>query len=301
MPKILQKKTIRPEKQNSKSKISKVENQFNLTIFKSKIEKELTLNSDNQLTQNNLISPLSKGSYINIYSTYITEIYNNEIISMINRLCETSKTLPEDLRNHYPLHSLLIKVTKELMLNELEIVYLSLYFDNFGWKNINLDIMDNFIITALSVKKFLNSDTNLIENYLNENYPGIIQKCYIWFKNQKELKQNLTLSPRLINERFSLLKKSYNTYCKVNYIDYNNAVDKILQMSLPYNEGIRNGNHNDKNDSFNSNHNNDTFSSGKNEEGKKKKKKKKLFNLDDGKKNQDNINNDNQIFKLDNK
>ena len=72
-------------------------------------------------------------------------------------------------------------------------------------------------------------------------------------------------------------------------------------MSLPYNEGIRNGNHNDKNDSFNSNHNNDTFSSGKNEEGKKKKKKKKLFNLDDGKKNQDNINNDNQIFKLDNK
>ena len=291
MPKILQKKTIRPEKQNSKSKISKVENQFNLTIFKSKIEKELTLNSDNQLTQNNLISPLSKGSYINIYSTYITEIYNNEIISMINRLCETSKTLPEDLRNHYPLHSLLIKVTKELMLNELEIVYLSLYFDNFGWKNINLDIMDNFIITALSVKKFLNSDTNLIENYLNENYPGIIQKYYIWFKNQKELKQNLTLSPRLINERFSLLKKSYNTYCKVNYIDYNNAVDKILQMSLPYNEGIRNGNHNDKNDSFNSNHNNDTFSSGKNEEGKKKKKKK----------NQDNINNDNQIFKLDNK
>ena len=301
MPKILQKKTIRPEKQNSKSKISKVENQFNLTIFKSKIEKELTLNSDNQLTQNNLISPLSKGSYINIYSTYITEIYNNEIISMINRLCETSKTLPEDLRNHYPLHSLLIKVTKELMLNELEIVYLSLYFDNFGWKNINLDIMDNFIITALSVKKFLNSDTNLIENYLNENYPGIIQKYYIWFKNQKELKQNLTLSPRLINERFSLLKKSYNTYCKVNYIDYNNAVDKILQMSLPYNEGIRNGNHNDKNDSFNSNHNNDTFSSGKNEDGKKKKKKKKLFNLDDGKKNQDNINNDNQIFKLDNK
>ncbi len=276
MPKILQKKTIRPEKQNSKSKISKVENQFNLTIFKSKIEKELTLNSDNQLTQNNLISPLSKGSYINIYSTYITEIYNNEIISMINRLCETSKTLPEDLRNHYPLHSLLIKVTKELMLNELEIVYLSLYFDNFGWKNINLDIMDNFIITALSVKKFLNSETELIENYLNENYPGIIQKYYIWFKNQKELKQNLTLSPRLINERFSLLKKSYNTYCKVNYIDYNNAVDKILQMSLPYNEGIRNGNHNDKNDSFNSNHNNDTFSSGKNEEGKKKKKKKKI-------------------------
>ena len=141
---------------------------------------------------------------------------------MINRLCETSKTLPEDLRNHYPLHSLLIKVTKELMLNELEIVYLSLYFDNFGWKNINLDIMDNFIITALSVKKFLNSDTNLIENYLNENYPGIIQKYYIWFKNQKELKQNLTLSPRLINERFShfLVILYYHFFIIYIFINY---------------------------------------------------------------------------------
>ena len=286
-----------------------MENQFNLTIFKSKIEKELTLNSDNQLTQNNLISPLSKGSYINIYSTYITEIYNNEIISMINRLCETSKTLPEDLRNHYPLHSLLIKVIKELMLNELEIVYLSLYFDNFGWKNQKLDLMDNFIITSLSVKKFLNSETELIENYLNENYPGIIEKFNLWFKNQKEFKNNLSISPRLINERFSLLKKSYNTYCKVNYIDYNGAVDKILQMSLPYNEGIRNGNHNDKNDSINSNHNNDTFSSGKNEDGKKKKKRKKLFNLEEGKKDDNNFNitdngndeniNIDKIFKLD--
>ena len=307
MPKILQKKILRNEKQkqSQKNPNQKSQTQFNISLFKKTIEKELTLNSENQLTQNNLISHSKKGSYINLYSIYITEIYNNEIISMINRLIETSKSLPDDLRNHYPLHSLLIKVTKELMLNELEIVYLSLYFDNFGWKNQKLDLMDNFIITSLSVKKFLNSETELIENYLNENYPGIIEKFNLWFKNQKEFKNNLSISPRLINERFSLLKKSYNTYCKVNYIDYNGAVDKILQMSLPYNEGIRN--HNEKNESFN----NETISSvfGFKNEEKKKKKRKKLFNLEEGKKDDNNFNitdngndeniNIDKIFKLD--
>ena len=58
------------------------------------------------------------------------------------------------------------------------------------------------------------------------------------------------------------------------------------QMSLPYNEGIRN--HNEKNESFN----NETISSvfGFKNEEKKKKKRKKLFNLEEGKKDDNNFN-----------
>ena len=32
-----------------------------------------------------------------------------------------------------------------------------------------------------------------------------------------------------------MLKRNFNTYCKFNFIDYNYIVDKILTMSLPYN------------------------------------------------------------------
>ena len=39
-----------------------------------------------------------------------------------------------------------------------------------------------------------------------------------------------------VNKRYKLLKRPFNIYCKNNYIDYNNVVEKILKMSLPYNE-----------------------------------------------------------------
>lgn len=53
--------------------------------------------------------------------------------------------------------------------------------------------------------------------------------------------RNLLITvPRDVNERFNLLKRPYNSLCKNNFIDYNEAVDRILQMSMPYCEGLKN-------------------------------------------------------------
>lgn len=54
-----------------------------------------------------------------------------------------------------------------------------------------------------------------------------------WMELRKEKRE---FSNNEINIRFMKLKKPFNTYCKTNYIDYNSVVDKILRMSLPYNE-----------------------------------------------------------------
>ena len=40
----------------------------------------------------------------------------------------------------------------------------------------------------------------------------------------------------MVNERNNILKKPFNCYCRNNYIDYDNAVDNILHLSLSYNE-----------------------------------------------------------------
>jgi len=58
-----------------------------------------------------------------------------------------------------------------------------------------------------------------------------------WLKLKEDYKNFMTITPRELNERFSILSRPFNTYCKQNYIDYNFAVDQILQMSLPYSEG----------------------------------------------------------------
>jgi hypothetical protein len=47
-------------------------------------------------------------------------------------------------------------VVKTLLMNELEIVYLSLYLDKMGWTTENYSIEDNLMITGISVKvKFI--------------------------------------------------------------------------------------------------------------------------------------------------
>ncbi len=224
--------------------------EFNINEFE-KIISELAFDNSNtnekKTSDSNIISleNLNKPSsnplneYNRLYSKYMTETFNINIIKLINKIIKTSKTLPNELNNNYQIQKFLLKSIKELMLNENEIIYLSIFFDNFGWKNEKLNILESFLMIGLSVKKYLNENTEIIENYLSKNYSNFMKKFSDFVNSQINFKNNLTIPPRIVNERFNELNKVYNSYCKVNYIDYNNAVDKILQMSLPYNEGIK--------------------------------------------------------------
>ena len=205
--------------------------------FSEKVDKELTHNLVNSPSKNqSKKKKTAKDMYNDLYNNYTKNQLNINLISMINQLINTSKTLPNEMKLQYGLNELLLKVVKELMMNDLEIVYLSLYLDVFGWSNENYDIFENFIITGLSVKKFLNEDIDIIENYINEKYKDMKNKFNNWINSQSKNKQKFSISPRMVNQRNNLLKKPYNSFCRNNYIDYNDAVDKILKLSLSYNE-----------------------------------------------------------------
>jgi len=66
----------------------------------------------------------------------------------------------------------------------------------------------------------------------------------IWLDVKNEVCSSLSISPREVNQKFKSLSKPYNSFCKVNYIDYNFVVDQILQMSLPYSEAKQLNNYN---------------------------------------------------------
>ena len=42
-----------------------------------------------------------------------------------------------------------------------------------------------------------------------------------------------------LNERYNLLKRPYNAYCKSNFIDYNESVERILKMSIAYSDNSK--------------------------------------------------------------
>ncbi|MCQ2820081.1 MAG: hypothetical protein MJ252_22680, partial [archaeon] len=171
------------------------------------------------------------------YAKYITQIFSTETLALINKICMHSTNIPDNLRQSFPVHNLLIDVTKDLMLNNMELVYLSLFLDTYGWKNDNMNIYENFLVTGLCVKKYLNSDTEIIENYLISKYEGLKDKFKQWVINQNKIKGNVNITPRELNKRYKILNQGYNIFCRKNYIDFNDVVDRILKMSLPYNEG----------------------------------------------------------------
>jgi hypothetical protein len=58
-----------------------------------------------------------------------------------------------------------------------------------------------------------------------------------------------------INQRYKEYNSSYSIYCKNNYIDYNLIIDRILTMSIPYNESKNDNLFTDKKDNSLDNNN----------------------------------------------
>ena len=242
---------------NNKQDLSGDIKDIDLQKLSKAIDKELSQNLLSSSNKNNLAkeeineNPFEKSGealYKRLQNNYIKNNFNINIISMITQLINTSTTLPKELKNRYPLNNILLDIVKELMFTDLEIVYYSLFLDIFGWTNEYYDVKDNLIITGLSVKKFLNKDTDIIENHLDKNYEDLYDKFNNWINSQNDFKKNISFNPIIVNERNNLLKKPFNCYCRNNYIDYNDAVDKILQLSLPYNEINKHTKKNNKND-----------------------------------------------------
>jgi hypothetical protein len=241
------KKIIKKESENNK--LHERETNKNDNINESLNEKDdknfnkISKLIENELTQNLMSEEIIKKSnyrtseklYKSLQNNYIKNNLNINIISMITKLINTSNTISKTLKSNYPLNDLLIEIVKELLLTDLEIVYFSLYLDIYGWENKYFDLKDNLILTALSVKKYLNEDIDIIETHLTENYENIKEKFANWILSQKD-KKKIVITPRMVNERNNILKKTFNCYCRNNYIDYDNAVDKILHLSLSYNE-----------------------------------------------------------------
>ena len=108
---------------------------INLQKFSKAIDKELTKNLlppteiSVQADKNKNYSQNSEESiYQKMRNNYIKNNLNINILSMITQLINTSTTLPKELRNNYPLNNILVDIVKELMFNDLEIVYFSLFF-----------------------------------------------------------------------------------------------------------------------------------------------------------------------------
>ena len=213
--------------------------QIDMLKFRQKINLEMA--SIPLITLSNCISsPQSfSNKYSDLYKTYIGEDFTPITMVFIYRLINESKTLPLNIKNSENIQKILIKIVKELLMNEYEIVLLSLLLDICGWVNDNFSLEENLFFSALLVKrKTSGNNAEVLVKYFNEVRDNFENKKNQWENFNYNICEGdkFQFSQIDVNQRYSLLKKPFNIYCQNNFIDFNSVVDKILRMSLPYND-----------------------------------------------------------------
>ena len=169
------------------------------------------------------------------YSDYITKMFNSSIINMlivyISRNKDKLKKYGYDQEQNFI--NKFANLIKELYLNEIELAYLTLLLDRFGWNFNDYEHWDYFYCLGLYSKKKVSGE---IESDSLLSNKAFFEDKYISFVNEQEFEdfEQKGISNKDLNERFKELTKPINSYCRKNFINYSGIADKIVRLSQPY-------------------------------------------------------------------
>ena len=185
--------------------------------------------------------------YESMRKKYLLNEYTPNCLNYINRIItDTSKNHLKKFQGVFELNKIIVSIIKELLMNEFELIMLSLcleIIDISSSKDIN-SFKESFIYLCLYIKKLTLPEKNLapINSFLNRKYQRFNEKFNLWNQSFSSfLDEKLSYIDYIkINERFKEYNQAHSVYCKNNFIDYNLIIDRILTMSIPYNENKNN-------------------------------------------------------------
>ena len=177
--------------------------------------------------------------YQDMFQKYIKNEFSLCCISYINKIILDIKKNAhlQQYEGKYNFNKLLMTLTKELLFNEFELILFSLYLE---YIDLSLNIFtmeESFLYICFFIKKLTINSNQLahINSFLSNKYKNFNYYYDKWYKiNEEKINKKLYFTYFENNQRFRDYNIPSNIYCKNNYIDYNNIVDKILSMSLPY-------------------------------------------------------------------
>ena len=180
--------------------------------------------------------------YESMKKKYLLDELTPNCFKYINRIItDASKNHLKKFQGIFELNKLFISIIKELLMNEFEILLLSLYLELIDISSSN-DIpsfKESLIFLCFLIKKLTLSEEYLapINSFLNRKYRRFEEKFKTFLEQNSSVLDKKTYFKYVeYNERFKEFNISNSVYCKNNYIDYNLIIDRILKMSIPYNE-----------------------------------------------------------------
>ena len=180
--------------------------------------------------------------YDSMHKNYILNEFTSNCLKYINKIVlDVRKNHLKKFQSIFELNRIFVSIIKELLMNEFELLLLSLYLESIDLSSCKdiISFKDSLIYLCYFIKKITLSSEKIspIYSFLNRKYQNFEDKFKKWFEYNSSIFNNkLYFSYSEVNTRFKEYNQSHSIYCKNNYIDYNLIIDRILTMSIPYNE-----------------------------------------------------------------
>jgi hypothetical protein len=199
--------------------------------------------------------------YKSMYKNYLLNEFTSNCLNYVNKIITDVKSNHlKKFQGIFELNKLFISIIKELLMNEFELLLLSLYLESIDI-SLYSDVFtfkESLIYLCYFIKKLTLTLEKLspINSFLIRKYQSFEEKFNKWFQSYSSIiNAKLYFSYMEINQRYKEYNSSYSIYCKNNYIDYNLIIDRILTMSIPYNESKNDNLFTDKKDNSLDNNN----------------------------------------------
>ena len=184
-----------------------------------------------------LSDEINKTYYLK-YTQYILYTFNSTIVNMIIVFFNENKAFIELYRPEQNFIYNLICLLKKLMMNEIEVAYFTLLLDKLGFKYENIDLWIYLTVLGIITKKSTSkeNDYSLFIKIFSRKYPKF-EETYLNFISDEIILDkiaNKNINIKLINNRFNELTKPINSFCRKNYIILDGIIDKIVNLSHPY-------------------------------------------------------------------
>lgn len=193
--------------------------------------KKLNINIKFNINNNHFLDQ-SERIYHYKYKKYINQELNSRLISMFFNYISSSKVIPFPFKKNYYFISEFLKIIKILLLNEIELVIMTLIFDIIGWVIKDLDRHIFFICLASKhIASYDKVDIKILLKLLNKNNFGFSDNFKSWMNNPdiKEILQKINISN--INIRFTELRQPiYLDEKKKKFINYNEIAKAIVTI-----------------------------------------------------------------------
>jgi hypothetical protein len=178
------------------------------------------------------------------YTSYINHEFNSNIVNMIVLYINDSNSFTKKYKEEPNFILNMINLIKSLFMNEIEVAYYTIALEKIGVNYKDIEHWLYFSILGVATKKLCGKEEDcfLLINKLSKKNQKFIDEYSAFINDNKIIAQisNNQISLQQINQRFILLSKPINTYCRKNYLNFQGIIDNIVKLSQPYYKDILN-------------------------------------------------------------